>query len=326
MPMFNVICLETGAIVDTLTSGKEAALRADQLTLSTQTKHQPRPAKSASDWRERERKRFESREYTPLPWVHNYWFENALREGGKIFDHFPHVSVEEPGKIAFTESEEKGNLDRQTRMKPGRYLQQYFRDVLCSADIKNLAGQFAGMYEPLELLFASTADDIEHVYTSGPSSCMSHAANEYSSPFHPVRIYAAGDLQVAYLAAAPDDNGVRNITARALAWPKKKKYSRIYGDENRLSAALEQAGYSPGKLDGAKLIKKEHKDGYVVPYIDSSFAATDCGNHLEIKAGGEIRCEATDGIAEQGETCERCGDGIARDEGCCVESAGETWC
>ena len=111
--------------------------------------------------------------------------------------------------VAFTEDAAKGAADRQTRLKVGVYLTRYFGDVLSSDAIRDIATAFTAEREEHTIMFAATADEIERVYTSGPHSCMAHAASDYASSIHPVRVYAAGDLQVAYI----ERDG--NITARA---------------------------------------------------------------------------------------------------------------
>src|SRR5262249_35481599 len=139
-----------------------------------------------------------------------------------------------------------------------------------------------------------------------PNSCMSGRAGDYHGPCHPVRVYGAGDLAIAYLEQGDE------ITARALCWPAKLIYGRPYGDEHRLSAALEKAGYTYGhgtKLRGAKLLRIRSGDGFVAPYIDGCPGISDHGDHLEI--GGDLESDSTTGVIleESGETCDRCGDG-----------------
>ena len=105
------------------------------------------------------------------------------------------------------------------------------------------------------LLFAETADEIEHVYKTGPYSCMS-GREAYQN-----RAYAGPDLAVAYLKV----DGV--IIARTLVWPAKKVHSRLYGDATHLDVALKKAGYkqsgyyaqrgiaSEPSFDGARMTK-----------------------------------------------------------------------
>jgi hypothetical protein len=303
--MFTIICLDTGAVVSECDTGEQAAEIARNLTSVTGKKHQPRRKKNeSSDWREREAKRFADGTYVAVPWVNEWWFE-APEVKETVRDHFPHVSTEEPGKIAFTENAEKGEADRQTRMRPGRYLRQFYGHVIGESTCKHWAERFAGMYEPTTVAFGESADDFERVYTTGPNSCMSHAPCEYSSPFHPVRVYAAGDIQVAYLDS---EDG---ITARVLVNKSRKLYGRTYGDEARLSAALNKLGYSysSGALQGCRMVRHEDDDGrFVVPYVDGIYRARDDGDFLVCDGSGPINCENTCGLSERLEICACCGE------------------
>jgi hypothetical protein len=326
--MFTVICLETGsAALDCngqpleYETGELAAAIAFDLTRTTGKKHQPRRKKNtSSDWRERERKRFADGTYVAAPWVNEYWHglnADGLRHDA-VQDHFVHVSTEEPGKIAFTENAEKGEADRQTRMRPGRYLQQFYSYIGENA-CKHYANQFAGMYEPTTVLFGETADDFERVYTEGPNSCMSHRAGEYSSPFHPVRVYATGDIQVAYIE---NDN---EITARVLVNKETKRFSRVYGDESRLGAALNKLGYhySGSALQGCRMTRAmDDHDRYIVPYVDGVYRCRDDGEYLVCDGRGEISCENTCGLSEALAICEHCEEPTADT----YTVDGEQWC
>ncbi len=170
--------------------------------------------------------------------------------------------------------------------------------------IRSLAQEFIAAYGNIELAFADTADDIERVYLNGPRSCMSHPAASYDSDEHPVRVYAAGDLSIAYLVAKDEDS--EHITARSVCWPEKKIYSRVYGDD-KLARMLESAGYGEGSLDGAKVARIPAGRGFVMPYVDSCCGAKDCGDH--IKLGGryaDIATDQTNGLSCNTESCCAC--------------------
>jgi hypothetical protein len=139
------------------------------------------------EWRLREQRRFDLNEYEALPW-----------DLPVIEDHYAHVSVEDGAKVAFTPSHEKGMVDVQVRMKPGRYLTKFYPHL--SADkVREYA---IALDKAIGVRFAVTADDIVRVYLNGPNSCMSHATNTYASnPVHPCAVYGDSDLQLAYLAA-----------------------------------------------------------------------------------------------------------------------------
>jgi hypothetical protein len=297
----------------------------------------PQPAAEAVEatntWKAREAQRFTDGTYTPLPWADEAWFKTSPVAAR----HFAHVSVEDPGKIAFTRDDIAGRANTKTRMSAGRYLRDYYSDELYHLPRRetggvNVHGQkitvdalnhyartFTKTYGGGDTLaFATTREDMVRVYLEGPNSCMAHPVDHYqSAPVHPVEVYAAGDLQLAYLT-----NSDQHITARALVWPEKMTVGRIYGDEVSLQAMLSELGYAMQdgcSLYGARLLKIPHGDGYVMPYVDG-----DCtyGRHKAdptfFQIGGDECAELTIGLDHDPEacacTCDHCGDGMSEDE------------
>lgn len=249
------------------------------------------PQPPTKQWELRELRRFAEGEYHPLPWAD---------ELPPIPRHYAHVSVRNPGKVSFTENDAKGVADRQaSAMNPGRYLTRFYPD-LHPDEVRRLAATLDASFTKLH--FATTEDEIEHVYVNGPPSCMSHGAEHYASPIHPVRVYAAGDLAVAYTKRT---NGA--ISGRCLVWPEKKLRGRIYGDIDRMKLLLKAAGYDPEEddLDGARLLKVPVGRGYVMPYIDNSnsFGFHEDGKHLQIY--GDHDATSTDGLSHRGTYCPR---------------------
>jgi hypothetical protein len=259
-------------------------------------------------WKDREREKFDSGEYQHVPWVNENWWANC---NSIHKDHFPHASYKEPGKLAYTESPEKGMDNLHTQIKPGRYLETYFGDKLRAwgYDVKELALQFARQHEPRILRFADTEDEVQYVYEHGPSSCMSSERYRYDhgwghptkgkwpKDIHACRMYINGDLQVAYIV--DDDKAFdqrrtsATIIARSLVWPAKKTHSRVYGDEARMRGLMSAAGYKFGPPIGAKLqripITDDNMLRFIVPYIDAglrsgegSLSVFDKKDHLEV--------------------------------------------
>lgn len=279
-----------------------------------QVKLQPRRVADDGSWQERECARFVSGEYKRLPWEGLAWFDNKAETAL----HFAHVSTEDGAKVAYTEDAVKGQADRQTRIKPGKYLAKFFADVLSTEEIARLSAEYSKAYEDNELKFAHDADQWEHVYTNGPSSCMSKSLSYYNSSVHPVRVYAAGDLALAYLEREGE------ITARAIVWPEKKIHSRIYGDNVRLRGMLEDAGFSEGDLDGAKLLRIEEGNGFVMPYVDGADGAKDDGDYL-ILGRGRICTGNSCGLSEEGYSCSCCASFVSEDD-CRSNDNGEMFC
>jgi hypothetical protein len=240
------------------------------------------------EWRRREQRRFDLNEYEALPW-----------DLPVIEDHYAHVSVEDGAKVAFTPSPEKGMVDVQVRMKPGRYLTKFYPHL--SAD--KVRAYAIALDKAIGVRFAVTTADIVRVYLNGPNSCMSHATNTYASnPIHPCAVYGDSDLQLAYLGAKDISEPDFRASARALVWPAKKIWVRIYGDEGRLSAALEELGYSESdSFEGATInVLRTDNGKLVLPYLDGDEqGVTLRGNKLRITDERyDWRATGTNGLAE----------------------------
>lgn len=269
----------------------------------------------SSDWRERERTRFTDGVYKPVPWADR--LEDAYP------DHFVHVSLKNQRQVAFTPDEVYGADDRQVSLAPGKYLTRFYSNYLSSEQIREFSALLAEVYE---LRFATTADEIEHVYLNGPSSCMSKSASYYKSPFHPVRVYESPDLALAYLVDT-DDN---EIVARALTRTDKKVFGRMYGDEYRLEPKLRSLGYEQREdfLVGARLARHPVDDRFVMPYLDWVQCFDDDGDYLTPSHDGDYDGQQTDGLSEGDERCicPCCGERYDEENGCYIENEGNYWC
>ena len=258
--------------------------------------------------------------------------------------HWVHVSVhpEKPDMIAYTRSLKDGMRDRQVRVKLGRYLVQTFGDRLSDQKIAQLVAQHnEHQCEKLRWHIAMTPKRIETVYQRGPNSCMSKPRRYFDFRInddhdaHPTSIYGAGDLGVAFLW-----RGGR-ITARALVWPERKVYGRVYGDSERLCRALHEAGYQDeadhrkaifdaggdqfvdGGFNGARLLKLEVDDVLVAPYMDEEYGIQRLHSNVAYANSGfammtmryDDACAMTNGLStDHGDPCSECGDNTPPDE------------
>lgn len=275
-------------------------------------------------WKQREQAKFDSGEYTHVPWVSDAWWGVVSHIH---HHHYPHASYKEPGKLAYTESPEKGMDNIHTQIKPGRYLETYFGKYLKNNgySIHELALQFARAFEPRILRFAKTEDEVQFVYENGPSSCMSSHRyrhdhgwgfpdrGQWPKDIHACRMYIAGDLELAYIV--DDDKkfdkkrSSATIIARSVVWPAKKTHSRVYGDEARMRGLMEAAGYKFGPPIGARLQRISINDNgvlrFIAPYIDAglrsgegSLGIIDKKTHLEItdRKSDYYQCGNTGGV------------------------------
>ena len=206
----------------------------------------------ALPWRDIAALRFRCGLYTNPPWHEDV---------AVMPDHFAHVSRKDPRMIAYFPDEDKGQRDIPTVLKPGKYLTKFYPD-LHGDEVRKLQAKF-GTVEDIK--FTSKPEEIVDIYVRHAEACMGHPTSKWPYKQHPVQVYGGGpDLQLAYMV---DLGGKPN--ARALCWPDKKIYGRVYGDTDRLECRLQLLGYKKDYLWGARF-RRVHLEGnnYVMPYID----------------------------------------------------------
>ena len=289
---------------------------------------------ASTNWRSREAARMLSGYYKPLPewWTDSVWWRNA----DNVADHFAHIS-QCGGMIAYTESEEKGTADRQTRVLATRYLTRYLSDRLTPQEIVIIGARF--ICAAAQLSIAHDASDFARVYlaadhcaeSSSYPSCMRYPASQFGTPCHPSEAYAGHGLAIAYVQL---EDG--SIPSRAIVWPERKIFVRCYGiqeaDKQNLATLLVDAGYTRADgFNGAKLsrIPFRDEDRVVVPYIDGDTQRLeDRGEYLTVTHNGEIDGSSTAGWSELVDSstieCDRCGRREDGEDTHCVSE--QTWC
>jgi len=296
-------------------------------------------------WVWRECARFYLHKYTaPL-------FLEQLRQLGKLnpslWWHFPHISVDEPTMVAYTPSPDYGRADRQVRMKIGRYLTQFYSEMLTQNQIRSMANGV----KSLSFHMGKTSADFKRIYEDGVSSCMScmggSRIGDISGDYHPAEVYGSGDFAITWLT----DDATDQLVARAIvAYPDQPNngghFVRLYGAEAlTLEDKLIEMGYErqSGYADGLRLLAIQDDDNnYLMPYIDGNEYTVSltrgfwvigytCGEHCH-------DARETNGIYRSGGTCDACGDQTNEDEEdmvysdyhgirigqCCIDDY--TWC
>lgn len=269
-------------------------------------------------WRTRESERFANGDYERVPWSGQSWFNNHPQYGDL---HYPHISVESDAcLVAFTSDEDKGENDRQTTMKPRRYLQKFFKEYLMGdaygygeQDANSIIEDFATRFEVAVAkptpFFAFDRYHIRLIFELShhtvARSCMTHGVDSYSTgSIHPTEVYGAGDIAVAYLID-PSDKEHKKVIARALVYWDKKIFSRVYptngdnGWDRKLKGALIDRGFKKGNLVGARLLCEENNSGDIIcPYLDgiSSVHVNEYSRFMIIEHDGEARAENTNGL------------------------------
>lgn len=220
--------------------------------------------------------------------------------------------------------------DRATRTTLGRFLRRNF-DTITDAQVQRIDAVFRACYSP-PLQIATSPEDIMKVYSNGPSSCMSGAPA--------VRAYGDSDLAVAYLGT------LDKVRARAVIWPERKRYVRIYGDE-ALRHVLVAAGYQHNTdIVGARLRLVQLEDNTSdrrmahLPYIDADVRAVPSEDeaylNLVCASSDEgVHARTTCGYITLGYRCSCCGismESLQRVEGdirpvcaACLTDQGFLW-
>ena len=185
-------------------------------------------------------------------------------------EHHAHVSEEDPDKITFFAKPADLTRGVTTTMKPGRYLTKYMKDQFSEQEIKTKAQEHINYFKPPELKYATTMDEIERVYETGPKSCMQRGRGHLPKGIeHPARTYESPDLAIAYV----EHRGT--ISARAVVNTRDKKYVRVYGENTLLQPLLTKEGYrcTSDALNNCRITRipathPEYNDPVLAPYLD----------------------------------------------------------
>jgi hypothetical protein len=258
------------------------------------------PSQSELDaFHTRENGRFGKGEYRRVPWADEPWPEECC-------EHFPHMAIKgDSGLIAYTKTVENGVRDIQTRIRPGRYLQQFYSHIPKDQRDKWIA-ECQAVGDPLQI--ATSRADILAVYEGGPYSCMSGSLNGPKArywhwdtcPMPPVAAYGDSDFGVVY--TGPMDKAKGRCVVRLA----EKTFTRIYGDVDKIAFLLHQHGYTLGTLYGARLRAIDADYGYLAPYVDGLAKNEDGNPHRD----GENREHVAGELSDDGQwiVLGECGD------------------
>lgn len=343
MQIFKLINLETKELVDKTdyTDGAKAAQVAKRLTARTGRKYQVRkidPNEGDPNWREREQARFDSGEYLPLiPWLVDIapvdFFGHVAKKDPALIAYtkdeykgrtdkqslisiegFIDLCMKRRCEVFEKDRKDAGfsSLDDYLGCMWGhdwkqRYIAEQYRASTELTSPVMFIGPVSNPADADEV--KRIASEIEERYLSfDPNihalavSCMRQEADYYSTGgIHPTAPYASPDLALAYMA----DKQGRTI-ARAICWPAKKVYTRIYSGTNTLDNALKALGYSRSGyyggdgFHGARMRKIEKPGFVVMPYIDGNHhcgEVTDEQGTWITMGGNQWLCDRTDGRA-----------------------------
>lgn len=229
---------------------------------------------------------------------------------------WPHVSVNDPARVAYTRSPEHGEADRQTVTSLGKYLRRHFN--VPDHEIRDACAQAKGGVVHI----TRDMDRMIWAVQNGPSSCMQD--DDWDDRSHPYNVYDPSHGWALAYRVEVDADGDEQCVARALVYEDgddkcfvrtyRKSTGYSYSDEG-MEATLREMGYEnvSGWPDGARLARLERWGDIVLPYIDGcNQRVADRGSYLEIDDYGHLSGENTNGLAsrEHAGSCDRCDEDI----------------
>ena len=297
-------------------------------------------------WRTRETDRSYANDYMAAPFLsvlerYRYSYDDAARYAvyTRLREHFPHLSSKHRGKVAYTPDETFGHEDRQLVVTPARYLEQFYKAEfgLTADNIAQFVGAIAACSEGFKLETDGAAIARAYSTPNGPSSCMDGEPDHCPDPAkNPTRVYGgSSDLCLAYMGIIGPDLSSTTISARAIVWPEKKTYYRVYGAVQALTCALQADGYKHAAPYGAKIRAVNGSRGYVMPYVDGVEFAELVGKHFVLTDDDGSDCyhaqvtggytSETDCEPEEPHYCAHCERECDEDETYCSRCYDAQW-
>lgn len=261
-------------------------------------------------------------EWIPPIWNDEPWFRNSVY----FSVHAVHQSENDPTMIAYTRNLDGLKRDIQTRTRPGKYLTQFFSNVLSTDQIRAWAEKQvsnASLSADLKFIESDNEAGWIEVYDRGPNSCMK------GDECVKVYAYPGNGLRLAYLETPEGD-----IVARAIVRDYddgRKGYLRVYPNDNSTEETrwnrhmynlLDAAGYGEQiNLNNVKVqrINHRHDDAVMCPYIDygsgghQGFDLYD--DHLLLGCGDFEACNTGGWVSiNEGRECDCCGERFDEDD------------
>lgn len=237
---------------------------------------------------------------------------------------WPHRSVTDPSRIAYTRDERAGMADRQTVTTIGKYLTRHFNapdNVI--RDVSALYG-YGG-----DITITNDMDAMIDAVKNGPRSCMSRDLTRLCDDGEHRHPYAVYDPGYGWAMAVRRCGG--EILGRALVWRNphneddkcfvrsyKREHSELShsGTDEAINTFLQSQGYElrrgwPADAPLAVYQLRRSSNEYLMPYIDGCVQTVnlDHAGRMFIDEDGTISADNTDGRGvHRGTECDHCGD------------------
>lgn len=216
-------------------------------------------------------------------------YPEATEALARILPHFPqfclHMSVKQPGLLAYTPSYADGMADKQVPIGFAKFLNRYY-PTMPDHVVAELEALHRGELTTDDVILVS-GEDIVKMYkefaSCGLSSCMTKTMSH-----NPIQVYAEmPEVKLAYLTK----NGTPTARCLVIDSPTLgKRFIRNYGDK-ALRIKLGRMGFVRGGWQGlvfpAKRIDKTND--YVMPYLDANDQAACEEGSITIMIDGVIR-------------------------------------
>ena len=223
-------------------------------------------------------------------------------------------------KIAFTQSQDKGERDIQTVTTYGKYLKRHMPDCP-DHELRDFVSRYT--VDPNSCKITTDLGKMIYIIQNGPPSCMKK--QKWNDDTHPYNVY---DPKYGWGMAYRVQGG--KYWGRALVHIPTKTFVRAYKgdpeswnvgdsrDDEMLEAWLVNEGYDHDcAWNGQRLAKIENEYGeYLMPYLDGENKAVDnCGDYFELCRHGELSADGTEGVLEDNRrSCDDCGDSVDEDD------------
>lgn len=275
----------------------------------------------------------ETGKYPLHPAVHEllHAYDGETKSGAHNLRHYitdwremmlewPHISMTDPARLAYTQSDDKGRRDQQTLTTLNKYLRKHMPQ--CP---DHTLRDFCALYT-VDVGACGITTDMEtmlRIVETGPKSCMQGFKDTDRSP-HPYRVY---DPKFGWGMAYREspDGGYLGRAVVNMADGEKifvrsyKKRSEGYSQADEvLEAYLKGQGFK--HVDSwydKKLAMVEDSYGCArMVYLDGgSDWVQDCGDHWLISDEGDYCADRTDGVlGERGVVCDDCGGHYDEDD------------
>jgi hypothetical protein len=297
----------------------------------------PTPTREARAWHMREQERYQLH-----PAVRKAMRMSRPTDWQQLLLEWPHQSTTDRNRVAYTQTERKGEGDIQTVTSLGKYLRAHFMSMPDHA-IRDIVA----LHSTSGCKFVHTIAEMIYHIQRGPYSCMQKSGHGLDE--HPYRAY---DPRLGWHLAVLEEGG--ETVSRALCNTDdegQKYFVRTYAKHEggtrtceRMQAWLKEQGYEhrSGWDIGTRMahIETSNNCGFVAPYIDgyNQYVNVTYDNGVQVltidDSDGAYECCRQDGDADdqQGQLC-GCGDRFNEDDGlwvgyhedemvceCCAES------